>query len=91
MALPGWGFIPYGCWGSSFPARPDEEFRRKSAPLPEQAPGADSHSPLLLPPQRYLSSPEDGPRISTMPNYRFAIVPYDPKDEFIAYPTTLRP
>lgn len=25
---------------------------------------------------------EDGPRISTMRNYRFAIVPYDPKDEF---------
>jgi Domain of unknown function (DUF1788) len=25
---------------------------------------------------------EDGPRISTMRNYRFAIVPYDPKEEF---------
>lgn len=25
---------------------------------------------------------EDGPRISTMRNYRFAIVPYDPRDEF---------
>ena len=25
---------------------------------------------------------EDGPRISTMRNYRFAIVQYDPKDEF---------
>ncbi len=25
---------------------------------------------------------EDGPRISTMRNYRFAIVPYDPSDEF---------
>lgn len=25
---------------------------------------------------------EDGPRISTMRNYRFAIVPYDPEDEF---------
>jgi hypothetical protein len=25
---------------------------------------------------------EDGPRISTMRNYRFAIVPYDPKAEF---------
>lgn len=25
---------------------------------------------------------EDGPRISTMRNYRFAIVPYDPQDEF---------
>ncbi len=25
---------------------------------------------------------EDGPRISTMRNYRFAIVPYDPTDEF---------
>lgn len=24
----------------------------------------------------------DGPRISTMRNYRFAIVPYDPRDEF---------
>lgn len=25
---------------------------------------------------------EDGPRISTMRNYRFAIVQYDPSDEF---------
>ena len=25
---------------------------------------------------------EDGPRISTMRNYRFAIVPYAPTDEF---------
>ena len=25
---------------------------------------------------------EDGPRISTMRNYRFAIVPYDPREEF---------
>ncbi len=25
---------------------------------------------------------EDGPRISTMRNYRFALLPYDPKDEF---------
>lgn len=25
---------------------------------------------------------EDGPRISTMRNYRFAIVQYDPQDEF---------
>ena len=25
---------------------------------------------------------EDGPRISTMRNYRYAIVPYDPVDEF---------
>lgn len=25
---------------------------------------------------------DDGPRISTMRNYRFAIVPYDPRDEF---------
>ena len=25
---------------------------------------------------------EDGPRISTMRNYRFAIVQYDPADEF---------
>jgi hypothetical protein len=25
---------------------------------------------------------EDGPRISTMRNYRFAIVPYDPEEEF---------
>jgi len=29
-----------------------------------------------------LISPEDGPRISTMRNYRFAIVQYDPKDEY---------
>ena len=26
--------------------------------------------------------PEDGPRISTMRNYRFAIVQYDPAEEF---------
>ena len=25
---------------------------------------------------------DDGPRISTMRNYRFAIVQYDPKEEF---------
>jgi hypothetical protein len=32
--------------------------------------------------RRDLIDPEDGPQISTMRNYRFAIVQYDPKDEF---------
>ena len=32
--------------------------------------------------RRDLIDPEDGPRISTMRNYRFAIVQYDPKDEY---------
>ncbi|WP_411868852.1 DUF1788 domain-containing protein [Vulcanococcus limneticus] len=33
--------------------------------------------------RRDLIDPEDGPRISTMRNYRFAIVQYDPKDEYV--------
>ena len=34
---------------------------------------------------------EDGPRISTMRNYRFAIVQYQPADEFKAFLATERP
>jgi hypothetical protein len=32
--------------------------------------------------RRDLVDPEDGPRISTMRNYRFAIVQYSPENEY---------
>ena len=48
-----------------------------STPLFDRTPLQESFSAL----RRDLIQ-EDGPRISTMRNYRFAIVQYDPRDEF---------
>lgn len=48
-----------------------------SAPLFQQTPLQEAFAAL----RRDLIH-EDGPRISTMRNYRFAIVQYDPSDEF---------
>jgi hypothetical protein len=48
-----------------------------SLPLFDRTPLQESFSAL----RRDLIQ-EDGPRISTMRNYRFAIVQYDPRDEF---------
>lgn len=47
------------------------------APLFDQTPLADSLAAL-----RADLLPEGGPRISTMRNYRFAILRYEPKEEF---------
>jgi len=48
-----------------------------SLPLFQQTPLQEAFAAL-----RRDLIPEDGPRISTMRNYRFAIVQYDPPDEF---------
>ena len=76
----GWGFGGLEEWASSL-SLPSRAGRRdamsSNMPLFDRTPLQEAFSAL-----RNDLIHEDGPRISTMRNYRFAIVQYSPRDEF---------